>query len=77
MVATHQSDIDNLRKAGSILAEVLTETAKLVAPGVTAAELDLAAERMIKEKGVNLPFKLQTKWCCIPFPCGVVCIYKR
>ncbi len=74
MIATNQSDIDNLRKAGSILAEVLTETAKLVAPGVTAAELDLAAERMIKEKGGQPAFlNYKPSGAAYPFP-AVLCV---
>lgn len=74
MIATAQSDIDNLRKAGSILAEVLTETAKLVVPGVTAAELDLAAERMITERGGKPAFlNYKPSGAAYPFP-AVLCV---
>lgn len=51
MIATQQSDIDNLRKAGKILAHVLHEVEKLTVSGATTAELDIAAERMILEQG--------------------------
>jgi len=74
MIATSQSDIDNLRMAGKILADVLKEVATLVAPGVTAAELDLAAERMIKERG-GVPAFLNYKpsGAAYPFP-AVLCV---
>lgn len=72
MIATKESDIANLRKAGSILAEVLIETAKLTVPGVTAAALDLAAERMIRERG-GLPAFLNYKpdGAAYPFPAAL------
>lgn len=72
MIATQESDIANLRIAGKILAEVLTETAKLTVPGVTAAALDLAAERMIRERG-GLPAFLNYKpdGAAYPFPAAL------
>jgi methionyl aminopeptidase len=72
MIATQESDIANLRMSGKILAEVLTETAKLTVPGVTAAELDLAAERMIRERG-GLPAFLnyQPDGAAYPFPAAL------
>lgn len=74
MIATAQSDIDNLRTAGKILAGVLQETAKLVVPGVTAAELDLAAERMIKEQGGEPAFlNYKPSGAAYPFP-AVLCV---
>lgn len=74
MIATHQSDIDNLRKAGSILAGVLKELAQLTVPGVTAAELDLAAERMIKERGGKPAFlNYKPSGAAYPFP-AVLCV---
>lgn len=51
MIATEKSDIENLRRGGKILAGVLHEVAKLTVPGATTAELDIVAERMIRERG--------------------------
>ena len=51
MIAKTQEEIENLRISGKILSDVLKETAKLVKAGVTTAELDLFAEKMIRERG--------------------------
>jgi len=51
MIAKTADEINNLRIAGKILAGVLVDVAKLVKPGVSTAELDLAAEKIIREKG--------------------------
>ena len=51
MIAKTEDEIKNLRIAGKILAEVIASVAKLVKPGVSTAELDLAAEKMIRDKG--------------------------
>lgn len=51
MVANTQHDIEQLRISGRILAEALKEAAQLVKPGVTTAELDIAAENYIREHG--------------------------
>ncbi|MES2203030.1 MAG: type I methionyl aminopeptidase [Patescibacteria group bacterium] len=44
-----EKDFADLRKAGKMLAHVLRELVVMTKVGVTTAELDLAAERMIKE----------------------------
>ena len=46
-----QKEIDIMRKAGKILAEVLFEIIDQVQPGITEIELDQLAEKRIKEKG--------------------------
>ena len=51
MIVRNDKDIEGLRTAGRILAEVLTELSAMVVPGVTTAELDLAAEKAIRNKG--------------------------
>ena len=51
MIATSEKEIQNLRKAGKILAGALRHTAALVVPGVTTAALDLAAEAYIRKEG--------------------------
>ena len=51
MIATTEEEIKNLRTAGRILAGVLADVAALVRPGVSTAELDLAADATIKAKG--------------------------
>ena len=51
MIVRTDEERDALRKAGKLLAEVLREVARMTKPGVTTAELDIAAERMIRERG--------------------------
>lgn len=51
MIATTASDLKNLRAAGKILAGVLDDLQKLAKDGVSAAELDLAAEHAIRARG--------------------------
>lgn len=46
-------EIDRMRRAGIILADVLHQVADLAAPGVSAAFLNEAAEKMIAERGAE------------------------
>lgn len=56
MIAKSEEEIKNLRIAGKLLAGVLHDTAALVKDGVSGAELDLAAERMIRARGATPAF---------------------
>ena len=51
------SEIDRMRRAGRVVAEILDALAAAVAPGVTTWDLDQLAERLIKEKGARSAFK--------------------
>lgn len=51
MIAKTEADVQGLRKAGKLLSDVLREVAAAVAPGVTAAALDLKAEELIRAGG--------------------------
>jgi methionyl aminopeptidase len=51
MIAKTQEEIAGLRAAGKLLAEALRHTAALVKPGINTAELDLAAEKFIRDHG--------------------------
>jgi methionyl aminopeptidase len=46
-----------MREAGRLVGEVLTELASMVAPGITTADLDAAAERRILDAGATPAFK--------------------
>ena len=46
-----------MRKASRIVAEILAELRKMVAPGVTTDELDALAERLTLAKGARPAFK--------------------
>jgi methionyl aminopeptidase len=72
MIATTTEELQNLRKAGNILAEALRHTAGLVVPGVTTAALDLAAEKYIRDQG-GIPAFLNYKQdgAAYPFPAAL------
>lgn len=50
-------DIEHLRKAGHVLASVLSEVIKLVRSGITTLELDNVAEKLIQDHGMEPSFK--------------------
>jgi methionyl aminopeptidase len=50
-------EIDRMRVAGRIVAEILDALEAKVAPGVSTWELDQLAERLIREKGARPAFK--------------------
>jgi methionyl aminopeptidase len=57
MILTVDSDIELIRQAGSLAGAVLEYIVSLVAPGVSTWELDLAAEKAIREAGAIPTFK--------------------
>lgn len=46
-----------MRKAGKIVADVLDMIAEIVRPGVSTAEIDEAAESLIRKSGASPAFK--------------------
>lgn len=52
-----QNELTLMREAGRIVAEILDELEKMVAPGVSTWELDQEAERLIYKKGAKPAFK--------------------
>ena len=50
-------EIDKMRAASALVAEVLAELAAMVAPGVSSLELDTVAERMVRAAGAEPAFK--------------------
>jgi methionyl aminopeptidase len=57
IVCRSASELERMREAGRLVGEVLTELAALVAPGVTTADLDAAAEKRILAAGAVPAFK--------------------
>ena len=47
-------EIEKIRKASRIVAEVLNELGLMIQPGVTTRDLDRRAEEMMRQKG-SLP----------------------
>jgi methionyl aminopeptidase len=50
-------ELERMREAGRLVGEVLTELTAMVAPGVTTADLDAAAEKRILAAGATPAFK--------------------
>ncbi len=57
IVIKSPQEIDGLREAGRINARALDAVRQLIRPGVTTAELDAAAEQVIRKHGASPTFK--------------------
>jgi methionyl aminopeptidase len=57
IVCRSAAEIERLRAANQFVAQVLAELEAVVAPGVTTAELDRAAERLVRAGGALPAFK--------------------
>jgi methionyl aminopeptidase len=57
IVCRSSAELERMREAGRLVGEVLTELAAMVAPGVTTADLDEAAEKRIRKAGAVPAFK--------------------
>jgi methionyl aminopeptidase len=66
-------EIELIRKAGAIVAKVLSKLQEVVKPGVSTADLDRLAERITREAGAQALFKgVVSPYAKKPFP-GVIC----
>jgi methionyl aminopeptidase len=57
IVCKSPAEIEKMRGASALVADVLAELAGLVAPGVSSLDLDVAAERMVRDGGGEPAFK--------------------
>jgi methionyl aminopeptidase len=57
IVCKSPSEIVKMRAANMLVADVLAELAAMVAPGVTTADLDQAAENLVRAAGAEPAFK--------------------
>lgn len=74
MIIRNQKDIDGLRAAGRLLADILAELSTMVSPGIATAQLDVAAEKMIRSRGAAPAFLgYQPEGANYPFP-AVLCV---
>ncbi len=72
MIVSTTEEIENLRKAGKILAGALRHVASMVKPGVTTAALDLAAEKYIRDLGGEPAFlNYKQDGSAYPFPASL------
>jgi methionyl aminopeptidase len=57
IVCKSSAEIERMRRANVLVADVLAELAAMVEPGVTTADLDAAAERLVRAAGAEPAFK--------------------
>jgi methionyl aminopeptidase len=57
IVCKSSAEIERMRTANALVANVLAELASTVAPGVTTQDLDALAERLVREAGAEPAFK--------------------
>jgi methionyl aminopeptidase len=57
IVCKSAAEIERMRAANALVAEVLGELGAMVAPGITTAELDAAAEARVRASGAEPAFK--------------------
>src|ERR671933_1544691 len=57
IIGKSKREIEKMRAAGRLVAEVREELRRMVQPGITTLELDMAAERMIRDAGALPTFK--------------------
>ncbi len=73
MIALKSSvEIEKMRRANGIVAEVLSKMREWVVPGVTTGELDHRAEEVIRDHGAIPSFKGYPPGSAHPFP-GTIC----
>jgi len=65
IVCKSRSEIDRMRRSGHIVHQVLEAARELVAPGVSTMELELVAERMIRDLGAKSAFKGYYDYPCV------------
>ena len=57
IVCRSSAELEQMREAGRLVGEILTELAAAVAPGVSTADLDELAEKRIRQAGATPAFK--------------------
>jgi methionyl aminopeptidase len=57
IVCKSPAEIERMRAANALVADVLSELAAIVAPGVTTQDLDTAAEKLVRAAGAEPAFK--------------------
>ena len=57
IIGKSKKELEKMRAAGRLVAQVREELRRMVAPGITTLELDRAAEKMIRDAGGKPTFK--------------------
>lgn len=72
IIAKSQKDLDRMREAGELIAEVRETVRSMVAPGITTFELNAAARKMMEDAGAKPAFLGYKPSGMTPFP-FVIC----
>ena len=72
IVCKSPAEIEKMREASMLVADVLAELAAQVQPGVTTLELDAEAERLVRAAGAEPAFKGYRG-----YPSHAVCVEER
>ncbi|MDO5562980.1 MAG: type I methionyl aminopeptidase [Synergistaceae bacterium] len=66
-------DIEKMRRAGRLVADILKLMRDMVRPGIDTLTMDAAAEELVVKSGAKPAFKgYKVPWVSIPFP-GTIC----
>src|SRR2546429_7046137 len=57
IIGKSRKELEEMRAAGQLAGRVLQELRRMVEPGITTLEVDMAAERMIRDAGALPTFK--------------------
>ncbi|MCY7375469.1 MAG: type I methionyl aminopeptidase [Pyrinomonadaceae bacterium] len=72
IIAKSRKDLDRMREAGELIAEVREAVRAMIAPGITTLELNAAAHKMMNEAGAKPAFLGYKPSGMTPFP-FVIC----
>ena len=64
IVCKSPAELERMRAANALVADVLAELAGMVAPGVTTKDLDAAAEKLVRDGGAEPAFKGNRGYPC-------------
>lgn len=71
IIAKSRKDLDRMREVGELIAEVRETLRKMVVPGITTLELNIVAEKMMREAGATPTFVGYKPHGMIPFPFAI------
>jgi len=71
IIAKSRKDLDRMREAGELIAEVRETLREMVKPGVTTLELNAIAEKMMRDAGATPSFIGYKPTGMIPFPFAI------
>src|SRR5579864_8259898 len=57
IIRKNRNDLEQMRKSGLLVWQILNELARMVGEGVSTQDLEVAAEKMMKDAGARPAFK--------------------